>query len=76
MEATRIPIPVYARITCRKHSDQEIYKDPSTFTTNEFMLTDLFSDVLVSVFFSLSLRHKLWIMIATYYETVPAATWV
>jgi len=74
VQISQVSLPIWANITCRNQRNQELYY-PGILSDTTYDLNSFFSEMLVSVFFSTSIRHKLDMIIKANANTLPATEW-
>jgi len=74
IEISQVALPTWTKITCRPHDHQFLYSS-NILTTSTFDVGSPFADMMVSLFFSMSIKNKLVVIIQATSDALPATQW-
>jgi len=74
IEISQVALPIWTKITCRPHDHQEL-SSSDVLTTSTFDVRSNFADMMVSLYFSMSIKNKLVMIIQATSDALPAAQW-
>jgi hypothetical protein len=73
----QIDVPIYAKMNCRDSHDYHLHDDtPHVLNRETFHLSDPFINALATVYFTMSMRHKLLLLSEMAHDALPALAWV